>query len=414
MRILLINNFLSDTGGSEAYTYNTGQLLRKNGHNVFYFAADRQPYLMNEYEYSSYFPQCIDYKLLSKSELILNTIRPFYNFEAEDKLGKYLDDIQPDIVHCNCISFVLTPSVLNACYKRNIPVVMTMHGPQLMCPGVKMMHKSETYCKDELCISGSFIHCITNKCLGKSLIKSLGITTEFMFRKIHGLYNQVSMFISPSQALLELAARSGIPKTKLVLNNNFIDESKYKIEPNYENQGYFLFVGRLSQEKGVHYLLEAMSRLPKEIKLHIVGTGQEEGNLKKLANELKLTNVKFLGFKSGKDLDEEYKNCIATILPCNWFENFPTTIIESFIFGKPVIGSNIGGIPEMLRNDESGINGIITEPGNINELASAVKQLFENNNQVVEMGHSGRVKAESYYSPERHYSKLIDIYNSVV
>ncbi|OGI26518.1 MAG: hypothetical protein A2287_08880 [Candidatus Melainabacteria bacterium RIFOXYA12_FULL_32_12] len=407
MRILMINNYFSNTGGADVYTYAVGKLLRENGHEVFFFATDEKPYFEENYEYSNYFPRNINYKSLSKLELIKHNFRPFYNFEAESKLNNYLKLIKPDIVHCNCIFFNLSPSVLNACYKNNIPVVMTLHGPQLMCPSVKMMYKSEAYCSDKLCISGNPIHCIANRCLDNSLIKSIGITSEFVFRKIHGLYNRISGFICPSNAILELARMSGISEDKLFLVNNFVDKSLFNNEVHSQNEGYFLFVGRLSREKGAHYLVKAMSKLPKDVKLHIVGTGQEEDNLK--AQSLNLPNVEFLGFKSGNELQNEYKNCIATVIPCDWFENFPTTIIESFTYGKPVIGSRIGGIPEMI---DDGINGITFEPRNIDELAQAIYKFHINNELACKMGENGRLKAEKHYTPDTYYSKLIQVYNN--
>ena len=409
MRILLINNYFSNTGGADVYTYRVGQLLRENGHEVFFFATDQKPYFEDNYEYSSYFPRNIDYKSLSKLELIKHNFRPFYNFEAEAKLDKFIKLIKPDLIHCNCIFFNLTPSVLNAAYKNNIPVAMTLHGPQLMCPSVKMMYKSEVYCKDKYCVSGNPIHCITNKCLNKSYIKSIGITTEFIFRKIHGLYSKISAYICPSQAILDLAQMSGIDSNRLFLINNFVDRSLFTNEVQDSNRGYFLFVGRLSKEKGAHYLIEAMTKLPKDIKVHIVGTGQEEENLKLQAKQHNLSNIEFMGFKSGKELEEEYKNCRGTIIPCDWFENFPTTVIESFTYGKPVIGSRIGGIPEMIDDN---INGLIFETGNTDQLSQAIYKLYSNNNLVQEMGNQGRLKAHRHYTPEVYYTKLIKVYNN--
>lgn len=409
MKVLLINNYFSNTGGADVYTYAVGKLLREYGHEVFFFATNKQPFFEENYEHAKYFPESVDYKLLSKFELIKQNLKPFYNFDAAKKLDLYLKLIKPDIVHCNCIFFTLSPSILNACYKNNIPVVMTLHGPQLMCPSVKMMYKTEAFCKDELCISGNPIHCIINKCVDKSLIKSIGISAEFLFRKIHRLYDRVSAFICPSNAISELAFRSGIPEKKLNVINNFTDKSNYNKLPEYSNKGYFLFVGRLSKEKGVTYLIDAMSKLP-EIKLHIVGTGPDEKEIIDYARNFNTANIEFLGFKSGQELETEYKNCIATILPCNWFENFPTTIIESFIYGKPVIGSKIGGIPEMIDN---GLHGLIFEPGNIDELVNAIRLLYQDRELVIKMGGNGREKAELQYNPALYYSKLINVYDSV-
>lgn len=197
----------------------------------------------------------------------------------------------------------------------------------------------------------------------------------------------------------------------MFLNNNFVDDSKFDIKPVFENKGYFLYVGRLSKEKGCHYLLEAMSKLDDKVELHIVGYGNEEENLKEQAKKLNLKNVHFLGFRTGSELEEEFKNCIATILPCNWFESFGLTIVESFVYGKPAIASKVGGIPELVENNET---GIVFEPGNVEELTLAINRLSTNPELAVQMGQKARIKAETLYRQDLYYSKLIEIYNSAI
>jgi len=214
-------------------------------------------------------------------------------------------------------------------------------------------------------------------------------------------------FICPSQAIANLVVLSGKDKSRIHVVNNALANEKFQIEPCYENKGYFLYVGRLEKTKGLHYLIEAMKHVPRNVKLHIVGKGNREEDLKKQASSLGLDNIDFLGFRSGKELEEEYKNCIATILPCNWFENFPTTILESYAYGKPVIASKLGGIPEMIDN---GISGILTEPTDINGLANAMNRLLNDKELVVNMGKAGRVKLERLFNPNVHYDKLLNVY----
>lgn len=411
MRILLVNNHFSNSGGAELYTYNLGNLLKSKGHEVFYFATARKPYYEENYEYAKYFPEYIEYLELSKLQLIKKGFTPFYNFEAKKKMELILDEVKPDIVHINCIFFKLTPSILKPCYKRNIPVIITTHGPQLLCPSVKMMYKSKNFCKDKLCIKGSPLNCITNKCCDGSLLKSAGLTAEFIFRKIHGLYKGLSHYISPSQALADLTVESGVNKEKVTCINNFVKDELFEINPEYKKGDYFLFVGRLNKEKNVKKLLDAMLLLPEEVKLKIAGTGPEEEYLMKTAEVLKLSNVEFLGFKTGKDLDNLYKNCIATVLSCNWFENFPTSIIESFAYGKPVIGTRIGGIPEMIEDYKTGFT---FELNNENEIAQNMKKLYDNSELAIQMGKNAREKAENNYRPNVYYEKLMHVYDSVL
>ncbi|MFH0702001.1 MAG: glycosyltransferase family 4 protein [bacterium] len=410
MKILFLHNYFSVKSGSNTVMFREADILRKNGHEVFFFTTDKQPFWEENYKYAKYFPQYTDYKTLPKLQLLKNIFKPFYNFEAEHKLTLFLEKIKPDIVHCHTFFFHLTPSVLRACYKKNIPVTMTVHGAGFMCPAQGLMLNKDTYCKKELCIKGDYFHCLLNKCLGKSFPANFQPVALYSFYKFLKLYDKIALFICVSQAAADLALRSGIKKEKLALINNFIDDSLLDIQPKYGNKGYFLYVGRLDKEKGLNYLLDAMKRLP-NTKLHIAGTGDEEKNLKKQAEELNLSNIKFLGFKSGKELEQEYRNCIATILPCNWFEAFGLTIIESFAYGKPVIASNMGGIPEIIENQK---NGLIFEAGNIDELANAIEKFCFNNDLVVEIGKKGRIKAETLYNPQSHYNRLIETYRNII
>ncbi|HBH17654.1 MAG TPA: hypothetical protein DDX14_01670, partial [Cyanobacteria bacterium UBA9579] len=207
MKILLINNFFSKVGGAENSTNRTGKILRDKGHEVYFFSTDKKPYFEENYEYAKYFPKYIDFSDLPKSNFLRFIFNPsyFYNFEAEYKLNHYLNDVKPDVVHCNCITYYLSPSVIRACHKNNIPIVMTLRDAFMSCPDVGLIYKSENYCKDTHCATGNPLPCILNKCNDKSLLKSCVSATEFALRKIHRLFDKVSMFICPSNALLELA-----------------------------------------------------------------------------------------------------------------------------------------------------------------------------------------------------------------
>jgi len=411
MKILVIHNFFCEHAGAEKSMYQEAVLLREKGHQVYFFATDRKPYFEKDYKFARYFPTYIDYNSLSVQESFKYLLRPFYNHEAEYELKKYLRIIKPDIVHCHSIYYHLTPSVLNACYEKNIPVVMTLRDSRLVCPSGTLMFKGNSYCHEELCIGKNPLNCLLNSCKNKSFTASAIVTFEHLFNRFNKLYENINMFICPSQALLELTAKSGIPRSKLTLLNNFIDDRVFRDNiPDYSDLQYFLYAGRLAREKGVHYLLEAMSQLP-DIRLRIAGNGPEEENLKELARELNLQNVEFVGYKKGRHLEKEYRNCIATILPCNWFENFPRNIIESFAHGKAVIGSNIGGIPEII---DDGLNGIIFEPGNVTQLVGAIKMLNSDRNLAIRMGRLGREKAESFYTSDIHYEQLIKIYQTVL
>ncbi len=408
-RILYINGSFTNDSGCAVIAKNTYELLKNN--DVFeaeYFGTkglyNKQP------RFAEYFPEHFNTPL----KYILNQWRYYYNWTARNNIIKVLDEYKPNIAHVHSLRISsLTYSVLEPIIKRNIPIVMTLHDCFLVCPMMTLIKGDGTSCNEVLCRGKNKFHCIKNNC---------GNNTELSFRyammsfvnKMTGFDKYIAKFITPSEALKDLIIKydNDITPNKITTINNYLSNKEFgNIQPNYENKNYFLYVGRLSKEKGIHYLLGAMKDLPKDIEIHIVGTGKEEENLKQYAKENNLDNVKFLGFKNREEIKEEYQNCIATILPCNWFENFPTTNMESFINGKPVIASNIGGIPEQVEHNKT---GLLFEPANIEQLKECIMKYWNNPNLVVEHGKNAYEKAKTQYTEERYYNELMQVYNEVL
>jgi len=411
LKVLFINNFFSEYGGAEKLLLNQALLLKKNNIEVFFFASSKQPFFIKDYKYSKYFPEYTEFRKAGKFKAITQIKNLFYNETAKNNLKEYIKEIKPDIAHIHNIHYVLTVSVIDACKEMKIPVVMSSHDPRIVCPGGTLRYKNQTYCKYEKCINSHPFNCIFNKCKDGSLKSSLIATAENIFALHSGKYDYVSGFITPSKALYSLLSRAGFEKSRLKHIPNFLEDTFLNNLPNYSNKGYFLYVGRLAEEKGVGSLIRAASRLPEEIKIHIVGEGPHKNELEKKAKGLRVQNVIFKGFLKGKELDEEYKNCIATILPCNWFETFGLTIIESFAWGKPVIASRIGAIPELITDFE---NGFMFEPENSRELANAIKKIYKDKELTYNMALKCRKKAEIYYNSALHYENLTEFYKDIL
>ncbi len=403
MKILLINNtFGNFGGGSEKVSYETGKILREKSFEVFFFSSNKKPYYEKDYIYNIFFPS------EPNKYNLYGLFRMFYNFEAEKKLTRLLKIIKPDVVHINNIAHNLTVSVLVACKKNNVPVVMTLHDSHFACPTGILIKGKKGYCTKMSCANGNILPCITNKCYSNNFLKSSIAALEFWFRKRGGFYNIPDAFICPSNYLYNLAVKSGIRKDKLSVINNFASPEYLLNKPEYSNQNYFLYAGRLVKEKGLEHLLEAFSRMP-EIKLKIAGEGVNKKALEKLAGKLNLSNVEFLGLKTLSELELLYKNSIATILPSVCSEVFGLTIVESFVFGKPVIASNIGGIPEVISDN---YNGFLVSPGNAEEIKQAVLKLYNNNPLAVEMGINARKTIEERFTTEIYFEKLVTIYST--
>lgn len=410
MKILIAHHLFSEYGGGEKIIYSEAKLLEKMGHQVYFFATNKQPYLLKDYQYAKYFPNYIDFKNLSLFQSPGNLLKSFYNLEAQKLFAAYIDEIHPELIHCHNIFYYLTPSLLDEAYKRGIPVVMTLHDPRIVCPAATLRIKDSYYCFNELCISGNPLHCLLNKCKYGRLIPSTIVSMDYLFWRMFKYIDKIAFFICPSAALKNLLVRNGISADKIAVINNFVDDSILNNEPCYTNNNYFLYAGRLLNIKGVDLVIKAMKTVS-ETHLYIAGTGPEENKLKNLVNDLNLNNVVFLEYKTGKDLEDLYRNCIATILASNWFENFPVALIESFAYGKPVIASDTGGISEMVCNQE---NGLLFDMGNIEALSEAIKILSSNHKLAITLGKNAKQMALEKYNSCKHYNDLFKVYNKVL
>lgn len=411
LKIAIVNKFFYLKGGSEKVMFDEAALLEDNGHKTAYFSMNH-PKNPDDYKYSKYFIDYIElsnlgkeYSLLEKLNIVKNLI---YNNRAAASFEQFIADFKPDIIHCHNISSQISPSILFVAQKYGIPTVMTIHDCQLVCPGYLLMLSGNKICNKK-CLKGNYWNCVLNKCVKNSYSASLVSTLQMYFNKYTGSYtNYVNKFIFPSQFLMNLSVESGISEAKAIHIPNFTDSEN--VVPNNTNQGYFLYVGRLSVEKGLFTLLKAFRHLP-GINLKIVGTGPIESELVKIKDNENLNNIEFLGYKTGEELKTIFKNCIALILPSECYENAPMTIIEAFAHGKPAIGSNIGGIPEMI---EPKVTGLLFEAGNVLELAQEIAELNSNPDKVALMGLNSRKKAETVYSSKFHYEKLTELYNSLI
>ncbi len=403
MKIIIVDSLFTSFGGGQKIAYATYRILRENGHEVFYWAMIKEPYFISGYECSKYFTPYYS----GIKDYLKNPIKYYINYRAVNDLQKFVNIIKPDVIHFHSF-WGLSSAIFNV--KTNAYKILTMHDARC-CPATTFMYKNSCFCKKQYCKNGNFLPCIINKCVENSLEASIrrAVVASIDVKN----FKNVDYFITPSNALKDYVIKSnvGINSSNVTTIPNFLPDNTFNTIPNYRNRGYFLYLGRLSPEKGVQYLLEALKDLPKDIKLHIVGTGSEEESLKNYANEHNLDNVEFLGFKTGEELKEEYQRCIAVIVPSNWFEIFGLVNIEAFINGKPVIASNIGGIPEIVEHN---VSGLLFEPGNVEQLKECILKYRNNPQLVVEHGKNGYQKAITQYTEDRYYKALMKVYEDVI
>lgn len=404
MKILLANKFFYLKGGAEASFFNTANLLEKAGHKVMFFSMQHNQNISSAYE--RHFVSNVDYGFNKFKNRINAALRLLYSFEAKKKIERLIKEQKPDIAHLHNIHHQISPSVLHSLKRFKIPIVLTLHDYKMACPSYSMI------CNEEICWAcrdGMYYYCFLKRCSKGSQIKSLLNTVEmYLHHKILRIYKLVDIFISPSRYLKNKLEAMGF-RGNIIYLPNFIDSEK--IIPRYDwDEKSIVYIGRLSKEKGLFDLIGAVKNI-KGITLKIIGEGPlEEGIRNKISIE-GIDNVVLLGYKRGEDLRAEIKRSMFIILPSKCLENNPMSIMEGFALGKPAIGSRIGGIPELIRDN---VTGLTFEPGNPEDLRMKIEYLASNPDKIIEMGKNARLLVEQELNAERHYEKLIEIYNQAI
>ncbi len=408
MKILLVNNFYYNRGGDCTYLFSLKGLLERNGHKVIVFSMNHPQNYDNEY--SQYFVSYINYdeevKNVSISSAVRVLNRTIYSFEAKHKIEELIKEERPDIVHLQNIHHHITPSIFYMFHKYNIPIVWTLHDYTIICPNTSFIFNGRICekCKKTKYYWPSIIRCKKNS-FGASTMAAF----ETIIHRLIRINDLVDVFITPSDFLHKKFIEYGIPSKKLVRLNHFTNLNN-KCKRN-ASEDYYLYVGRIAEEKGVKTLIDAALKVNSS-KLKIAGSGSLSNELISYVKQKdKNKIVEFLGHKSQEELVKLYNNCKFIVVPSEWYEISGLIILEAFACGKPVIGSKIGGIPELIKDTE---RGLIFEPGNSDELSSAIKFLLNNPDIVEEMGENARAFINQEQASEKHYEKLMEIYNNVV
>jgi len=412
MRILLVNKFHYLNGGSEKYYFELGKLLKKHGNEVAYFSMkDDRNIKTGEKEY---FVEKIDLNTGSK----LKALDVIYSKENYKKMQEAIDDFKPDVVHLNNFQRQLSESIVECCRDNNIPMVFTAHDVQAICPAISMLDSEKNIC--EKCINGKYMNCFKKKCVKNSTLKSLlGAYEGNYYRRKKVYTKKIKNIITPSIFYKNKLIEDGIQEDKIKAIHNFINLEEYNLK--VEDEGYALYSGRLAKEKGILNLVEAFLNLIinnknndklKNIKLYIAGNGPEKENIEKTIKENKLEDkIILLGYLNQKDLKEYTRKCGFLVIPSIWYENGPYSVIETQSIGKAIIGANIGGIPEMVINNE---NGLTYKYNDVKELEEKMKRLFSDIELREKFGNNAKKFANKEYSPENYYKKLEKIYKNLI
>lgn len=405
MKILLIDVYNFNKGGAETVCFNTGKLLEEHGHKVVYFTL--KWFHNKPSPFSKYFPESKETRdgLLKQ---VKNLINYFYHFEAAKKIEQLILDEKPDLAHIHLMWGQITPSIFPVLKKYHIPILFTVHDYRIVCPAYTFRDGNGRIC--EACQGRHFYKCFTHTCCKGSKMMSAIMAAEQYFRNV--FFNPakyIDGFIYVSNFARSIQEKY-MPLLKSKPNITLYNFSTSIVcEPRtMPTDKYFLFFGRLSYEKGVMTLLKAFKDLP-QCRLKVVGTGPKEEELKAFARDNGMKNVTFLGYKTGKELTDLVSNAYFVIVPSEWYENNPMTIIEAYSVGTPVIGARIGGIPEIVVDGQTGFR---FESGNVEDLCRIILQADSLDNNAYTALSRGTIDfANQNLSKESYWKKLIEFYN---
>jgi glycosyltransferase involved in cell wall biosynthesis len=407
MKILQVQRFFYLRGGSSRYFFEVSKLLKKYGHNVGFFSMDHQR--NKKSIWSKFFVSNVSFRDISLIGRFRYLERMFIGLEAMRKISRVLDYFKPDIVHLHDIYHHIPPTIIWEIKRRGIPIVQTIGDYHLIAPNYFMFHQGEIC---EATSERKYHQAIFHRCVKQSFAVSLAEIAEKYFHRILKFDEQsFDKIITPSSFVKKKLVEAGISQHKIIsipYLPRFHKATTVKLTSAAGK--YVLYFGRLSEEKGIETLIKGIGCLPK-IKLKIAGEGPQREYLEKIVTSMHLKNVEFIGFLEQNQLTRTISNCKFTVLPSMWNEAFGLSIVESFWHGKPVIGSRIGAIPELII---SGKNGLLFEPGNFKDCAGKIDQLWNDQKLYRKLGLQAQRDSVKFYDTEKHYAKLMAVYRQAI
>jgi len=407
MKIIQVNKFFFFFCGAEGYMHRLSAHLAQRGHEIHAFStyspnnkpSQDEKYFVTRYE-------------LDRSDGLVTDFKKAKNFlwnsNAKKRFEQMLKDVQPDVVHIHNAYHHLSSSILFALRKHpSIKVVQTLHDYKLACPNYKM-YTNHKIC--ERCKGGHYFEAIKNKCLADNLASNCLACLEMGFTKFTQIYEKtISSFICPSHFMKNKMEEWGEPPSKLIYIPNPTDTPSEQELSKNRGKGNYVYIGRLHEVKGVDIIIKAITSVD-NLKLDIVGDGPDRQELEELARRTDPDRVKFFGFQTGDDLKKIRAEAKAMLIPSLWYENASLSILEAFAWGVPVIGSDVGGIPETVQNDKT---GFLAKMGNVDSWITALSKM-ENLSFTdrLAMGDNARRFVQEKMSWEKHLNQIENIYKN--
>ncbi len=368
MKVLMVNKFLYPNGGSETYIFRLGEQLQKEGCEVQYFGMEDGRNIVGNSSQS--YTSNMDFHSGKLAKLIY-PFKIIYSVESRKAIRKVLENFCPDVVHLNNFNFQITPSIIYEIRKfekqsgKPIRIVFTAHDYQLVCPN-HMMRCPLTESNCHKCVGGAYGNCIKGKCIHGSTVKSILGAVEGWTYRVLKTYQKIDVIICPSIFIQKQLEQHSDLKGRTVMIHNFTTVPVAYEKKKIEKEDYAMYFGRYSKEKGIETLLKACKEMP-EIPFVFAGKGPCEEQVNKVGS------IRNMGFLTEEEIRPIIENARFSVYPSEWYENCPFSVMESIQYGTPVIGANIGGIPELI---EDGVTGTIFTSGDEEQLKCKIQELW--------------------------------------
>ena len=389
MKILLVHNTYQQPGGEDVVFEQERRLLEQMGHTVVTYCRSN-----HEIE---------ELSTIGRATLVMRTV---WAGDTHQDFGALLVRENPDIVHVHNTFVMISPSIYSACREHGVPVVQTLHNFRLLCPGAQFLRDGKV-CED--CVEHSLWRSVWHGCYRDSRPATASVALMLAWHRRSGTWDElIDRYIALTEFARNKFIASGLPADKIVVKPNFVaPDPGAKQSPG----AYAVFVGRISKEKGLHALLNAWDRLPKNCALQIIGDGPQRQELEQEAQRRGLSSIQFRGRLSHAETLAAIKGSYLLVMPSQWYEGFPMTIAESFACGTPVICSKLGAMQEIVNDTRTGLH---FAPANAEDLAQKLAWAFAHPSEMAAMGRAARGEYEARYTPQRAYRQLLDIYEQTV
>jgi glycosyltransferase involved in cell wall biosynthesis len=405
MRILHVNKFLYRKGGAEGYMEDLAALQEGAGHTVGFWGMEHPE--NTHVELAGTFPPFVDFDrpptgVVDRTKMVGRMV---WSLQAQRGIADAITRFQPDVAHLHNVYHQLSPSILAPLRKAGVPVVMTLHDYKLICPTYQLLDKGEVC---TACVGGKFWNAPRKRCRDGSLLASSTMALDLSVHTALRSYRHVDAFICPSHFLARQMERGRVYPDKLYVIRHFVDLAGVETKP--RPGGHALIAGRLSAEKGIDVAIRAMAFTSDRAHLDIAGDGPARPDLERLAAAEAPGRVTFHGRLAKDRLFELLRASVAAVVPSTWFENQPMAVLEAFACGVPVIGTNLGGLPELI---DDGVDGVLVPPSDDKALASAIDDAVCDQARAFEMGQNGRRKIEAKFSPTVHLDHVSGLYRRI-